>query len=126
MKKIILFLTSAIVVFSMVSCSRSLPDRITKLADQVEAKGANYSTKEWEKTASDFEALLLEFADNYDSYKPSEKSEVYKAVGKFTKAAIKGGAGNVAATINGILNDAGKQTNSLLDEAKGLLEGLGL
>lgn len=115
-----------LVALFVVSCGFSLPDRINRLADKVEAHGADYSLEDWEKVAKKFEGMLSEFADNYDKYKPSEKKEVIKATARFSAAAIKSGAGSVITGLDSALKDIDGEVNGLIEGAKGFLEGLGL
>ena len=126
MKKIILFCTAVFVLFAVSACTVSLPKRISKLADKVEAKGANFSQDEWEKVGEQFEALMTEFNDNYGKFTPEERSEVYKAAAKFMKAAVKAGAGSIASGIGSFLGELEEEGGNLIESAKGFLEGLGL
>ena len=128
MKNFLFILVLSLAAFIFASCSGSVPKRITKLADQVEKKGGDYSLKDWEKAADKMADLLQQFADNYTSYSSSEKADVVKAVARFSAAAVRYGADSVLqefdldSEIDDILNSAG----GLIESAKGFLEGLGL
>ena len=126
MKRAFSILIVTVSALLLASCARSLPDRIDRLADKVEAKGADYSIEEWEKVAKQFEGMVMEFVDNYDKYKPSEKAEVIKATARFSAAAVKSGAGSVVAGLDDALKGLGGGLNDLIEGAKGFLEGLGL
>ena len=60
MKRSFSILLATLVALLMVSCTRSLPERIDRLADKVEAKGADYSLEDWEKVATKFEEMVIE------------------------------------------------------------------
>lgn len=126
MKRTFSILIVIVSAFLLASCARSLPQRITRLADKVEAKGADYSLEDWQKVAEKFEGMVMEFVDNYDKYKPSEKADVIKATAKFTAAAVKSGAGSVVSGLDGAVKKLGGGINDLIEGAKGFLDGLGL
>ena len=127
MRYLYLLLASALMALLFVSCSVSVPDQITRLANKVEKKGDKYTLEDWEKAAQKMEKLVLKFADNYDSYTYSERAQVVKALAIFSAKAVKCGAQGVLDKVdfdsfsNGFMDGA----NELLNGAKGLLEGLG-
>lgn len=131
MKHSLLILASIAMAFLLASCSVSVPEKISRLADKVEKKGDKYSLEDWEKAAEKMENLLLEFADNYNNYKISEKADVVKSVARFTAKAATCGASQVLEELDldDILDGAGSLmdgANDLIDSARGFLEGLGL
>ena len=119
MKRILFFLLTALL---MASCTSLLPGQITRLADKVEAKGANFTEAQWQKANAKFEKLVQEYMDNYSSFKKDQKKEINKAIAKYSATALKYGVGNVADTVKDIAGDL----EGILDSAKGFLEGLGL
>ena len=123
MKKLVLIAVSALAALVLVSCS-SVPERITKLADQVEAKGDKYSLDDWQKAGEKMEKLLVKFEDNADSYKFSEHAQVVKAVARFSAKAIKCGAEAVLDDED--FEDFLDEASDLGDSVKGFLQGLGL
>lgn len=123
MKKI-LFILAAVLL--MTACTSMIPGQITRLADKVEAKGADFSQDQWEKTNAQLEKLLDQYAANSDKFSPEQKKEVANALGRYAKAAVKAGFTNVSSIINAALKDVPGAIDGLVDEAKGFLEGLGL
>ena len=127
MKKFVTVLLTAL-SFVVVSCSNSLPAKMSRLADKVESKGSKYSLEDWSKAAEKMETYVLQFADGVDSYKISEKAEAIKAITRFSAAAVKCGAEGVLDNVDfdKLSNDVSEGANDLLKGAKSLLEGLGL
>ena len=123
MKKILLLVG---VVLLMTACIGSLPGKFSRLADKVEAKGTNMSEAQWKKCNDQFEKLVQEYADNYDSFNASQKKEINKAISRYCTAAIKSGISGAAEVVSGILEELPDTLNGLLEGAKGFLEGLGL
>ena len=123
MKKLLLFLG---VVLLMTACVGSLPSKFTRLADKVEAKGTKMSEAQWEKCNAQFEKLVKEYADHYDSFNASQKKEISNAIARYCAAALKSGISNAAEIANGILSELPNTLNGLVEGAKGFLEGLGL
>lgn len=123
MKKIVIILLMASI---LASCTSALPGKFTRLADKVEAKGANFSEAQWEKTNETFEKLVDQYIDNYSSFKPSEKKEISKAIARYSAAAVKAGVQNASLEVNDILEDLPESIDGFMEGAKGFLEGLGL
>lgn len=127
MKKLSLILLTVLSI-TVVSCSGSLPSKMSRLADKVEAKGDKFSLDDWGKAAEKMESYVLQFADGVDSYKISEKAEVIKAVTRFSAKAVKCGAEEVLKDVDfdQLSNDAVNGADELTKSVKGFLEGLGL
>ena len=127
MKTFYLFLLTAL-AFLAVSCSNSAPAKMKRLADKVEAKGDNYSLKDWKKAAEKMETYSLQFIEDIDSYKLSEKAEAVKAFTKFSAKAVLCGAGSVLEDVDwdDVYEQLEESSSNLIKGAKGLLEGLGL
>ncbi len=123
MKKILLLVG---VILLMASCVGSLPGKFTRLADKVEAKGADMSEAQWTKCNEQFEKLVQEYVDNYDSFDSSQKKEINKAIGRYCSAAVKSGISSAAEVASSILNELPGALDSVLDAGRGFLEGLGL
>ena len=60
MKKILLLVG---VIMLMTACTGSLPGRFARLADKVEAKGADMSKEQWDKCNAQFEKLIQEYSE---------------------------------------------------------------
>jgi len=123
MKKFLLIVLAAIIA---ASCTQTLPARFTRLAEKVEAKGANYSEAQWKKSNEQFQKLVQEYIDNYDSFNKEQKKEINKAIAKYSGASIKYGIGNSAEVVEAIIGEIPGVVNSLLEEAGGWLQKLGL
>jgi len=123
MKKIGLFILSA---FLLASCATSLPGKIDNLADKVETKGASYTLEQWEKSNVEFEKLIDDYIENYDKYSIAEKKEINAAIGRYSAAALKSGAQDVASEVEDMLDELPGNIDALVEGAKGFLEGLGL
>lgn len=119
--KRILFILAAIMLVS--ACNATLPGRITRLANKVESKGANFSTSQWEKTNAKFQKLLDEYIDNYSDFTASQKKEINKALLKYGKAALKAGFTNVTSIISSALEGLPSTLEELREGARGLFEG---
>ena len=108
------------------SCMLSLTSKFDRLADKVEADGTKMSLEQWEKCNQQFQALVDEYIDNYSSLDSSEKKQINKAIGRYSKAAVKSGISGVADVAGSIVSELPDALDGLVESAKGLLEGLGL
>lgn len=123
MKRILIL---AGIVMLLSSCMLSLTSKFDRLADKVEADGTKMSLEQWEKCNQQFQALVDEYIDNYSSLDASEKKQINKAIGRYSKAAVKSGISGVADVAGSIVSELPDALDGLVESAKGLLEGLGL
>ena len=82
----------------LASWSRPLADRMDKFVAKTEAGYEKYSDQDWAKSQEQFNALVQEYKDNFDSFSKEEKDRINKAMGKYTGILLKKGisaAGNV-------------------------------
>ena len=101
MIKKILFLALAAVL--MTACAFSLPGKFTQLADKVAAKGADFTPAQWEKANAQFEKLVNQYVDKYDTLSKEDKKEINAAIGKYTATALKCGVADGLKQINALL-----------------------
>ena len=123
MKRILIL---AGIVMLLSSCMLSLTSKFDRFADKVEADGTKMSLEQWEKCNQQFQALVDEYIDNYSSLDSSEKKQINKAIGRYSKAAVKSGISGVADVAGSIVSELPDALDGLVESAKGLLEGLGL
>ena len=123
MKKILSLLIAATL---MAACAFSLPGKFTQLADKVAAKGAEFTPEQWEKTNAQFEKLVQQYVDKYDTFSADEKKEINAAIGKYTATALKCGAKDAVKQINALLKQVPGAVDTALEGAKGFFEELGL
>lgn len=122
MKKILILLG---IVLMMTACTGSLPGRFTRLADKVEAKGKEMSPDQWDKCNQQFEALIQEYSDKYDSFDSAQKKEINKAIARYSKAAVLSGISGAADAVSRVLEEIPGVLDGLLEGVGGFLEGLG-
>ena len=112
----------AIAALLMTACAFSLPGKFTQLADQVAAKGADYTPEQWEKTNAKFEKLVQQYIDKYDKLSNEDKKEINAAIGKYTATALKCGAANGLKQINALLKEIPSAIDTAAEGARGFLE----
>ena len=124
MIKKILFLALAAVL--MTACAFSLPGKFTQLADKVAAKGADFTPAQWEKANAQFEKLVNQYVDKYDTLSKEDRKEINAAIGKYTATALKCGAANGLKQIDELLKTVPGAIDTAAEGVKGFLEELGL
>lgn len=124
MMKKVLFLT--LVAAIMTACAFSLPGKFTQLADKVAAKGADFTPAQWEKANAQFEKLVQQYVDKYDTFSNDEKKEINTAIGKYTATALKCGVSDSLKQINALLKKVPGAIGTATEGVKGFLEELGL
>lgn len=123
MKKLALY--ASLCAFLLVSCanSTSLPRMIDDFVDQTEASADSMTYEDWELTTQQYEALLEEFAENYDYYTPEERQQVYEAVGRYNGLLVKKGLTEFQIQANQFMNSLNKIIDELPNALEGLIEG---
>ena len=97
----------------LASCSRPLADRMENFVSKAEAKYEQYSEQDWAKSQEQFEALVQEYKDNFDSFTKEEKDRINKAMGKYTGILLKKG-----------VTEAGNAIQEAVEGATEFLKGL--
>lgn len=120
MKKILLLIVVALV--ACVACTKSLPARMNRLADKIVENADKYTQEEWNKMASEFDTLLNEYKENYDSFTEEERSEINRAMGKFAKAATVHGVTQVSKSLGAFMSGFSGKVDNFFDQLSGFLE----
>lgn len=95
-----------------VSCSTSIENKLDKHIDKVEQECDNYTSEDWEKANKEFEKLLTQFEENYDTMAPEEREAALKAVGRYYGLAAKQG-----------LQEGAKEMEKVLDLIPAFFDG---
>ncbi len=93
------------------------PQKIDEFVAKTESECQNYSKEDWQKSRSEYRALLDEYKNSRKEFTQAEKEQVVRAMGRYNALLIK----------NGIIKSSmGVQEFSALlpDFIKGLSEGL--
>lgn len=93
------------------------PQKIDEFVAKTESECQNYSKEDWQKSRSEYRALLDEYKNSRKEFSQAEKEQVVRAMGRYNALLIK----------NGIIKSSmGVQEISTLlpDFIKGLSEGL--
>ena len=83
------------------------------------------SPEQWDKCNQQFEALIQEYSDKYDSFDSAQKKEINKAIARYSKAAVLSGISGAADTVSRVLEEIPGVLDGLLEGVGGFLEGLG-
>ena len=101
------------------SCSRPLENRIDSFVSKTEANCASYSQADWEKSIKEYEALVQEYKDNYDTFNKEQKEKINSAIGKYSGILLKQGIDAVSNSVQNAVDIA----SSFL---KGVKESIGV
>lgn len=123
MKRIIILLLTAVIgALSLSSCSTMLPSRFETFSSNVENNGDNYTLRKWERKNQKFGKLCGEYKSNFLRYSANDRHRINSSVASYVKSAAKSGVTTVTDAVTEITG----QFNDLVDEARELLENLGL
>ena len=122
MKKIIPFFLAVALCFSCAD-SRNLPRRMDQFVAQTEASADYMTEKDWEISTSEYETMVEEFVENYDSYTKEERQAVYEAIGRYNGLLVKQGLDELQIQTNEFMKNLNQFIDELPDALNGLLEG---
>ena len=105
-------LAAALAITVGCATTMSLPDRLDKFVEKTEKEYKNYDDEDWRKSRGEYDSLVAEFNDNYDSFSTSDKVRTMKAMSRYGAMALEkeiseasGSIGDVLENIPGTLND---------------------
>lgn len=120
MKKI--FLLLVIVLVATAGRKERLAEKIVRLADTTVENADKYTQEQWDKVSAQFDGLLKEYKERYDSFTPEERARINKAIGRFSKAATVHGATKVSNSINEFMAGVGGKLDDFFNQVGGFFE----
>ena len=93
----------------------SLPDRLDKFVEKTEKEYKNYTEEDWKKSKEEYEALVAEMKENYDSYTTSEKVRTMKAMGRYGTLVLGNELSTASETVGGVLEQIPETINDIID-----------
>lgn len=94
----------------------SLPDRLDKFVEKTAGEYKNYSKEDWDKSQAEYDALVAEMNENYDSYTTSEKVRTMKAVAKYGSMKLESEVSGASETIGDVLKQIPETINEIIDQ----------
>lgn len=89
MKKIITI--ASCMMLLLASCAAPLSSRMESYIDKVEQSCASWTEEDWILSQQEYELLLKEYKENYESYTQEEKDAINRAIGRYNGLLIKEG-----------------------------------
>ena len=111
MKTVSKALLALFVGMIMFSCTAPLSNRINNLADEAEVSSSNWTEKDWNLSEAEYEKLLQEYEQNYDTYTKEERDAINKAIGRYNGMLVKRGFENAG----NALKEIGEQIPSMVE-----------
>ena len=105
----ILAIIAGMMIFS---CTAPLSNRLNDLATDAESNGNDWTEHQWELSQEEYEQLLNEYEENYDTYTKEERAAINKAIGRYNGLLIKRG-----------FQDAGNAIKELGEQIPSVVEG---
>ena len=95
--------------------SVSLPDRLDKFVEKTEKEYKNYTEKEWEKSKAEYQSLVAEWEENYDSYSTSDKVRAMKAMSRYGTMVVQSEVSGASETISDIIESIPEAINDIIE-----------
>ena len=107
---------AAAVLFVGCATTVSLPDRLDKFVEKTEQEYKNYTEEDWEKSKAEYDALVAEMKENYDSYSTSEKVRTMQAIGRYSTIVLGSELTNATDAVGDVLEQIPETINGIIDE----------
>jgi len=93
----------------------SLPDRLDDFVEKTEKEFKNYTEEDWKKSSEQYQALVDEFEENYDSYSTSDKVRAMQAIGRYNTIVLQNSVSGASETLNDVLESIPEAINDIID-----------
>lgn len=94
----------------------SLPDRLDKFVEKTEQEYKNYDEKDWEKSKAEYDALVAEMKENYDSYSTTDKVRTMKAVSRYGTILLSKELSSASESVGDVLEQIPETINDIIDQ----------
>ena len=94
----------------------SLPDRLDIFVEKTEKEYKNYTQEDWEKSRAEYDALVAEMKENYDSYTTSEKVRTMQAIGRYSTMVLGSEISNASESLGTVLDQIPETINGMIDQ----------
>ena len=107
---------AAAVLFIGCATTVSLPDRLDRFVEKTEKEYKNYSEEDWERSRAEYDALVAEMKENYDSYSTSEKVRTMQAIGRYSTMVLGSEISNATDAVGDVLEQIPETLNGIIDD----------
>ena len=94
----------------------SLPDRLDKFVEKTEKEYKDYTEEDWKKSKEEYEAIVAEINENYDSFSTSDKVRSMKAMGRYGSMVLQKEVAGASETIGSVLESIPETINDIIDQ----------
>ena len=115
-KSTILAIFAALLFAAGCATAVSLPDRLDKFVEKTEKEYKNYTEKDWEKSREEYDALVAEMKENYDSYSTAEKVRTMQAMGRYGTMVLGSEISGASESIGDVLEQIPETINDMIDQ----------
>ena len=112
----VISLLVAIVLAASCATTLSVPERLDRFVEKTEKEYRDYTEADWEKSRKEYDALVAEMKENYDSYTISEKVKIAQAVGRYSTLVIGSEVSEAAGSIGSILEQIPETINGVIND----------
>ncbi len=109
-------LFAAIILAVGCATTVSLPDRLDNFVEKTEKEYKNYSKEDWERVQAEYDVLVAEMKENYDSYTTAEKVRTMKAMGRYSSMVLSSEIGSATDALGEVLEQIPETINGIIDE----------
>lgn len=105
---------------------RSIPQKLDKFTKEAEEKSESYTSRDWEKSISEYDALTEEYFSSKKNYSPEERQMATRAMGRYHALLISHGISEGALKIKQFFNFIPEYLNGFKEGFKTTVDSLKL
>lgn len=94
----------------------SIPDKLDKFVEKTEQEYKNYDENDWKKSREEYDAIVAELEENYDSYSTSDKVRTMKARARYGSILINNEISGATEQVGEVLEQIPETINDIIDK----------
>ena len=94
----------------------SLPDKLDRFVEKTENEYKNYDEEDWKKSRDEYEALVAQIEENYDSYSTSDKVRTMKARARYGSILLSNEISGATDQVGDVLEQIPETINDIIDQ----------
>ena len=94
----------------------SLPDKLDRFVEKTEQEYKNYDEDDWKKSKEEYDAIVAQIDENYDSYSTADKVRTMKARARYGSILLSNEITGVSDQVGDVLEQIPETINDIIDK----------
>ena len=115
-RKTIIAIMAAAAIAAGCATAVSLPDKLDRFVEKTEQEYKNYDEDDWKKSKEEYDALIAQIDENYDSYSTTDKVRTMKARARYGSILLSNEISGVSDQVGDVLEQIPETINDIIDK----------